>query len=219
MLATYKPRNTSMDIRIANTRNDLGEQAGTDISEAIRARLEKQPHLRMIFAAATSQREMLQVLIQQPGIDWHRITAFHMDEYIGISLDAPQRFGSWLRAAIFDLVPFADIHLIEPGNDLDATCRDYNQKQMKAPIDLVLLGVGANGHLAFNHPPAGLEDPLAAKVLTLDDACRRQQVNDGCFNSFEKVPRTAISLTLPALLRGDRLFCCVPGSTKSKAVH
>lgn len=219
MIATHKTLNTSMDIRIANTRGDLGKEAGTDIAEAIRTRLGQQRHLRMIFAAAPSQREMLQTLVEQPGIDWQRITAFHMDEYIGLPTNAPQRFGMWLRAAIFDCVPFAQVHLIQPGNDLEATCRDYADKLMEAPIDLVLLGIGANGHLAFNDPPANLDDPLSAKVVTLDDACRQQQVDDECFDSFDEVPQEAISLTVPMLLRGDRLFCCVPASNKSKAVR
>jgi glucosamine-6-phosphate deaminase len=219
MITTHKTLNTSMDIRIANTRKDLGEEAGTDIAEAIRTRLEKQPHLRMVFAAAPSQREMLQTLVDQPGIDWHRITAFHMDEYIGLPPKAPQSFGMWLHAAIFGCVPFAKVHLIQPGNDLEATCRNYADKLLEAPIDLVLLGIGANGHLAFNDPPADLEDPLSVKVVTLDDACRQQQVDDECFDSFDEVPQKAVSLTVPMLLRGDRLFCCVPGASKSKAVR
>jgi len=219
MIATHKTLQTSMDLRIANTREDLGKEAGTDIAEAIRTRLEQQPHLRMIFAAAPSQREMLQTLIKQPGIDWHRITAFHMDEYIGIPANAPQRFGMWLRTFLFDHVSFAKVHLILPGDDLAATCSNYADKLMEAPIDMVLLGIGANGHLAFNDPPADLEDPPAAKVVTLDDTCRQQQVDDGCFDSFDEVPQKAITLTVPMLLRGDLLFCCIPGSSKSKAVR
>jgi glucosamine-6-phosphate deaminase len=219
MIATHKTFDTSMTIRFANTRKDLGEQAGTDIAEAVRTQLEKQSHLRMIFAAAPSQREMLHTLIEQPGIDWHRITAFHMDEYIGLFPNAPQRFGMWLRKAIFDRVPFAAVHLIQPENDPEASCRDYADKLMEAPIDIVLLGIGTNGHVAFNDPPANLEDPFAVKVVTLDDACRQQQVDDECFDSFEEVPQRAISLSVPMLLRGERLFCCVPGSSKSKAVR
>src|ERR1700694_6062322 len=219
MTATYKALNTSMDIRISDTREDLGQVAGTDIAQAIRTRLKTQPHLRMIFAAAPSQTEMLNTLVNQPGIDWHRITAFHMDEYIGLPTDAPQRFGVWLRAAIFDHVPFAETHLIQAGPDLEATCRDYAAKLMEAPIDMVLLGIGANGHLAFNDPPANLEDPLAVKVVTLDGVCRQQQVDDGCFSAFDEVPKSAITLTVPMLLRADRLFCCVPASSKSRAVR
>jgi glucosamine-6-phosphate deaminase len=211
--------NISMDIRRVDTRNDLGKAAGADIADAMRARLQTQSHLRMIFAAAPSQREMLQALVVQDGIDWSRVTAFHMDEYIGLPEDAPQSFGVWLCDAIFDRVPFAHVHLIRPGSDLEATCSAYGDKLMEAPIDLVLMGIGANGHLAFNDPPADLDDPLWVKVVTLDEVCRQQQVDDGCFNSIADVPRTAVTLTVPMLLRGDRLFCCVPGANKSEAVR
>lgn len=218
MIAIHEQLNTSMDLRIAATRAELGRQAAADIAGAIRARLEEQPQVRMIFAAAPSQGEMLRALVQEPGIDWSRITAFHMDEYIGLGAGASQRFGVWLREAIFDRVPLASFHLIEPGADLDETCRDYGRALLEAPIDFVLLGIGANGHLAFNDPPANLEDPVAVKVVTLDEVCRQQQVDDGCFARIGDVPEHAISLTVPMLLRGDRLFCCVPGSSKSRAV-
>lgn len=211
--------NISMNIRIAATREDLGKQAAADIGNAIRARLQIQPHLRIIFAAAPSQREMLQSLIQEPGIEWERITAFHMDEYLGLPVDAPQSFGMWLRESIFDRVPLASFHLIQPSKDLEQTCNNYAHKLLEAPIDLILLGVGANGHLAFNDPPANLGDPLSVKVVTLDYICRQQQVDDKCFASFNEVPQEAISLTVPMLLRADQLFCCVPGASKSKAVH
>jgi glucosamine-6-phosphate deaminase len=208
-----------MDIRIAETRNELGKEAGRDIAVAIRKRLTEQREVRIIFAAAPSQREMLETLVHEPGIDWTRVTAFHMDEYIGLPKDSPQRFSMWLRSAIFDRLPFAAVHLIDPGEDLEATCREYAAKLMEAPIDLVLLGIGANGHLAFNDPPANLDDPLAVKVVKLDDVCRQQQVDDECFDTFHAVPQSAITLTVPSLLRGDMLFCCVPGSNKSKAVR
>ena len=219
MISTAETLNTSMDIHIASTRAELGQEAATDIAEAIRAGLLTKPHLRIIFAAAPSQSEMLAALIQEPDIDWRRITAFHMDEYIGLSKDAPQRFATWLREAIFDRVPLANYHLIEPGDDPDATCREYARKLAEGPIDLVLLGVGANGHLAFNDPPADLNDPLSVKVVELDNVCRQQQVDDECFATFDEVPKKAISLTIPTLMSGNRLFCCVPGSNKSTAVR
>jgi glucosamine-6-phosphate deaminase len=219
MISSYPALNTSMDIRITKSRLDLGAAAAADISDAMRAGLAKQSHLRVVFAAAPSQREMLSSLVEQEGIDWRRMTAFHMDEYIGLPQGAPQRFGMWLRDAIFDRVPFAKVHLIEPGADLAATCRDYADKLSEAPIDLVMLGIGANGHLAFNDPPADLQDPMPVKVVTLDDVCRQQQVDDQCFPSIEDVPRRAVTLTVPTLLRGGRLFCCVPGSNKSAAVR
>lgn len=219
MSITAETPKTPMDIHIASTRKDLGQKAAADIADAVRAELQKKPSLRIVFAAAPSQSEMLSALIGESGIDWTRITAFHMDEYIGLPISAPQRFGNWLREAFFNHVPLAGYYLIEPGDDPEATCREYALKLIEAPIDFVLLGVGANGHLAFNDPPADLEDPLAVKVVELDEVCRQQQVDDDCFAMLDDVPRTAISLTVPALLSGRRLFCCVPGTNKSAAVR
>lgn len=208
-----------MDIRIADTRQEMGRQAAADIAAELRRRLSRQQHLRMIFAAAPSQREMLDALVVEQGIDWTRITAFHMDEYVGLPADAPQRFGLWLRGAIFDRVSFASVHLIEPSGDPVEACHRYAKLLSEAPVDLVLLGIGVNGHLAFNDPPADLNDPAVVKVVGLDEVCRQQQVDDGCFASFDEVPRSAITLTVPMLFGADKLFCCVPGASKQVAVR
>ena len=204
---------------IANTRVEMGQKAAEDIARELRQRLQNEKTVRIIFAAAPSQSEMLTALIPQPGIDWSRITAFHMDEYIGLAPDAPQRFGLWLRRAIFDRLPFAAVHLIEPGTNPEATAAAYADLLAAAPIDIVLCGIGANGHLAFNDPPAGLDDPDDVKVVALDTACRQQQVDDRCFERFEDVPTHAITLTIPRLLAADRIFCCVPGALKKVAVR
>ena len=209
----------SMNVYIAPSRQEMGRHAAADIATAIRSAQQHKPNLRIVFAAAPSQSEMLSALRLEPGIDWQSITAFHMDEYIGLPADAPQRFATWLRNEFFDHVPLAACHLIQPGSDPEATCRDYAAKLAEAPIDFVLLGIGANGHLAFNDPPADLDDPLSVKVVALDDVCRQQQVDDKCFATFNDVPRTAITLTVPCLLRGRQLFCCVPGKNKAAAVR
>jgi glucosamine-6-phosphate deaminase len=207
-----------MKVCLAESRSELGKLAARDIATAMRSGLREKPSLRMILAAAPSQSEMLAALACEPGIDWHRVTAFHMDEYIDLPEDAPQRFGTWLQKAFVDHVPLAKFHLIKPGTDPEATCRAYASMLAEAPIDVVLLGVGTNGHLAFNDPPADLNDPLAVKVVELDTMCREQQVLDGCFATLNDVSRRAITLTVPTLLGGRELFCCVPGRHKSTAV-
>ena len=209
----------SMDIRYAASRKELGHAAAVDVATELRARLGRQAHVRMIFAAAPSQYEMLHNLVQQPGIDWSRITAFHMDEYIGLPVGTPQRFGEWLRSVIFDSLPFANVHFIEPDDDPELACRHYSGLLQQAPVDLCLLGIGSNSHLAFNDPPADLNDPVPVKVVTLDLDCRQQQVDDACFNRLEDVPLRAITLTIPTLLAADRLFCCVPSTLKAAAVR
>jgi glucosamine-6-phosphate deaminase len=208
-----------MEIRIAATREQLGAEAARDIAAEMRDRLGRQESVRIIFAAAPSQGEMLRELILQPGIDWSRITAFHMDEYIGLPAGTPQLFSEWLKAAIFDRVKFSATHLIVAGNDPELACRNYAELLQQAPIDLCLLGIGSNAHLAFNDPPADLHDPATVKVVELDLACRQQQVDDKCFDRIEDVPTHAITLTVPALMAADKLFCCVPGKLKQQAVH
>lgn len=214
MAIDFAPR-----IYIGSSRQEMGQKAAADVAAELRRRLESQPAVRIIFAAAPSQAEMLASLITQPGVDWSRVTAFHMDEYIGLTPDAPQRFGLWLRHAIFDHLPFAAVHLLDRGNDPEAAAVEYARKLAEAPIDIVCLGIGVNGHLAFNDPPANLDDPAAIKVVHLDDVCRQQQVDDGCFPTFDSVPSSALTLTIPRLLAADRLYCCVPGAAKRQAVR
>jgi glucosamine-6-phosphate deaminase len=203
---------------VARSREAMGQKAAEDIADELRQRLKIQQGVRMIFAAAPSQSEMLSALIRMPGVDWSRVTAFHMDEYLGLASNAPQRFGLWLRSVLFDRIPFAAVHLLEPGTDPEATAAEYADKLAESPIDIVCCGIGSNGHLAFNDPPADLNDPADVKIVELDIACRQQQVDDRCFERFDDVPTHALTLTIPRLLASDRIFCCVPGAFKKTAV-
>lgn len=196
----------------------LGEAAAGHIAAALTRRLASRPEVRMIFASAPSQAATLDALARQPGIDWTRVTAFHMDEYLGLDPAAPQRFGNWLRAAFLDRVPIGAAHLIDPGADPKATVAEYTRLLSAAPIDITCLGIGVNGHLAFNDPPADLTDPEAVKIVELDEVSRRQQVDDECFATMAEVPHRAITLTVPALLSAEEVFCMVPGARKRAAV-
>lgn len=201
-------------------REAMGAAAAADIAEALRERLASQENVRVIFASAPSQASMVEQLRAMPGIDWSRVTAFHMDEFIGLAPDAPQRFAHWLNRHIFDALPLAAAHRIDPGADPEREAQRYTALLNEAPIDFVCLGIGVNGHIAFNDPPiADFEDPLDVKLVELDAVCRQQQYDDGGFESLDAVPRTALSLTIPRLLRADRLFCIVPGAHKRDAVH
>lgn len=206
-------------VQVAETRLAMGNQAAAEIAREIRAGLRKKSGIRMVFAAAPSQAEMLAGLRGEKDVDWTRVTAFHMDEYIGLAVNATQCFGTWLRRAIFDDLPFGAVHLIEPGIDPEKSASDYAAKLNQAPIDIVCCGIGVNGHLAFNDPPANFDDPLTVKVVSLDAQCRQQQVDDRCFASLANVPTQALTMTVPALLSGDAIFCTVPGSAKRDAVR
>jgi glucosamine-6-phosphate deaminase len=194
--------------------------AAQDIATALRASLEQQDRVRIVFASAPSQTETLATLAATPGIDWRRVTAFHMDEYIGLPVDAPQRFGLWLNSHLFDQVEIGAVHLIDPGGDPGAQAEAYADLLDEDSIDIVCLGIGVNGHIAFNDPPiADFDDPVSVKTVTLDEVSRRQQVDDQCFETLSDVPKTAITLTIPALMRARRLFCMVPGERKRAAIR
>ncbi len=201
-------------------RAEMGAAAAVDVAAALKERLAKQAGVRMIFAAAPSQADMLEVLSAIPGIDWGRVTAFHMDEYIGLDPASSERFANWLDAHIFRRLPFAAVHRITPEPDAEVEVRHYAEQLNEAPIDFVCLGIGVNGHIAFNDPPvADFNDPLDVKIVELDEICRQQQVDDDCFPDITSVPHHAITLTVPRLMRADRLFCIVPGAIKRDAVQ
>ena len=207
-------------LRIYPDRQTTGRAAARDVAVELRRVLDERGSARMIFAAAPSQSEMLDALIAEPDIDWTRVTAFHMDEYLGLGAEAPERFGNWLRRSFFDHVPLAAMHLLDPSDDPEAAARRYADLLAEAPIDIVCLGIGVNGHIAFNDPPvADFADPNAVKFVVLDDVCRQQQVDDGCFGSLAEVPTSAMTLTIPALLGAGRLFCVAPGSAKANAAR
>jgi glucosamine-6-phosphate deaminase len=209
-----------IDVQLHPSRAAMGQAAASVVAAKLRRLLQDGGSARMIFAAAPSQAEMLDALVAEPGIDWGRVTAFHMDEYIGLAPDAPERFALWLRRHLFDRLPFGAVHLIDPGKSPAAAAAEYARLLAAAPIDIVCLGIGVNGHLAFNDPPvADLTDPLDVKVVELDAVCRQQQVDDGCFRRLVDVPTHAITLTVPRLLRADRLVCVVPGAAKHEAVR
>ncbi|WP_349631471.1 glucosamine-6-phosphate deaminase [Bradyrhizobium sp. BR 10289] len=202
------------------TRDAMGRAAAADVAAALRDRLARQGNVRMIFAAAPSQAEMLDALARERDIDWRRVTAFHMDEYLGLAADAPQRFGAWLTRHLFSRIAFGAVHIIGQEPDPDRETARYAALLNEAPIDIVCLGIGVNGHLAFNDPPvADLHDPKPVKIVELDAVCRQQQVDDGCFPSFSDVPTHAITLTIPRLLDAGQLFCVVPGASKRAAVE
>ena len=209
-----------LPVRIYDTRRNMGEAAAADVAACIRELLAVKQEIYMIFAAAPSQNEFLAALAAAPGIEWNRIHALHMDEYVGLPADAPQGFGNFLRAAIFGQVPFASVDYIGTESDPDETCRRYAALLQGIQVDIVCMGIGENGHIAFNDPPvADFNDPLTVKKVALDETCRLQQVHDGCFARIEEVPRYAVTLTVPTMFRARYIFCIVPAPTKANAVR
>lgn len=206
-------------VKIYGTRDEMGVNAAKDIAECIKSLLEKKEEINMIFAAAPSQNEVLKALMQDKSVEWNRINAFHMDEYIGIDKNAPQSFAVFLKNAIFDKVPFKSVNLIDCTAEPNEEAKRYSALLEKFPTDIVCMGIGENGHIAFNDPHvADFNDERIAKIVDLDDVCRMQQVHDGCFAKLDDVPKYALTLTCPTLSKATYRFCVVPAPSKANAV-
>jgi glucosamine-6-phosphate deaminase len=206
---------------VYSDRQELGKNAGIQIARKIRELQKNQQDINIIFAAAPSQEETLHQLRKEPGIDWNLVNAFHMDEYVGLPENAPQRFGKFLKERIFGSLPFKAVYFLN-GNaaDMEAECSRYASLLQSHPADIVCMGIGENTHIAFNDPHvSNFNDPKLVKVVDLDLACRQQQVNDGCFVSIVDVPSYALTLTVPALFGARHIFCMVPGVKKAQAVY
>jgi glucosamine-6-phosphate deaminase len=207
-------------VEVFPSRPMMGVAAARSAAEAIRDRLARDRRVAVIFASAPSQNEFLAALREEPGIDWPKVTAFHLDEYVGIGPDHPASFRRFLVDRLFAHVRVAAFHgLNGQAPDLAAECARYAARLRAARPALAILGIGENGHLAFIDPPVcDFSEPADVRVVELDEACRRQQVNDGCFPTLEEVPRTALSLTVPLLLSVPRAVAIVPGPAKRAAI-
>ena len=209
-----------LQVNVFENRTLMGERAAKDVKAKIAELLAEKDEINMIFAAAPSQNDVLKALVEDEDIQWSRVNAYHMDEYIGLDKDAPQGFGNFLKEHIFGLVPFKSVNYIDvTAKDPDKEAQRYAKLLADNPTDIVVLGIGENGHIAFNDPPvADFNDPVLVKPVKLDEICRNQQVNDGCFARIEDVPTHAMTLTVPALSRAPYLFCIVPAPTQANAV-
>lgn len=201
-------------------RAQMGAAAAKAAAAKIREIISANGEANLIFAAAPSQNEMLDTLVGE-DIDWSRVRGFHQDEYIGLDTDHPALFGNYLKEHIFDRVPFKEVYYIgtSSAEDSERRCREYEELLKKYPPDLIFLGIGENGHMAFNDPPvADFEDPKSVKIVELDEACRKQQVNDGCFGTLEEVPTHAITLTISLIIKVPAAIVTVPSARKAAAV-
>ena len=215
-----KLKKDKLDIEIFPTREEMGKAAALEACEYLNGILSRKEEINVVFAAAPSQNDMLAALSGMV-IPWERINAWHMDEYVGLAKTDPRSFAWYLDEHIFKLVPFKSVHYIaEGGATAEEMCDNYSRELGKIHVDVVFMGVGENGHIAFNDPAfAKFDDPLNVKIVELDEVCRMQQVHDGCFPSLDDVPTHAITLTIPTLMGADRLFNVVPTAYKAEAVR
>lgn len=204
--------------KIYETREEMGHAAAVEIAMKLREIISEKGEVNMLFAAAPSQNDVLSSLLKEE-IEWSKVNAFHMDEYIGLEDKPNKTFAYFLKNAIFDKVPFKSINYIGSG-DVDKVCENYSKLLKEHPIDIVCCGIGENAHIAFNDPwVANFNDDKIIKSVELDEVCRQQQVNDKTFDCLSDVPKYAVTLTVPTMVSAKYMFCVVPTAKKAKAVH
>jgi glucosamine-6-phosphate deaminase len=210
-----------MPVAVYRDPAELGLAAAAAVGAHLRELLATRDTVRYVLATGNSQIEFTKSLLADTGIEWRRIECFHMDEYVGIRPDHPASFRRWMRERVETRVHPRAFHYIEGDSpDPEAECKRYARLLSEAPIDLITLGIGENGHIAFNDPPvADFDDPKLVKIVRLDEACKQQQVGEGHFPDLLSVPTHAITLTIPALVGASRLFCLVPEGRKARAVR
>ncbi len=209
-----------LQVRVFQAAEEMGEVAADFVAQTIQQAIQSRGKARVTFATGASQFEFLKVLIQH-NIEWPRVEAFHLDEYIGLPEDHPASFRKYLNQRLFHIVKPGAVHLMDGTTDvLQEEIDRYTQLLMEDEIDLACIGIGENGHIAFNDPPvADFEDPQWVKVVELDEECRQQQFGEGWFERLEDVPRQALTQTVPAILRSKRISCFVPDERKAEAVY
>jgi glucosamine-6-phosphate deaminase len=209
-----------LKVEVHPNRESAGTAAAHAAAECLRQLGSAQDSIGVIFATGASQLETLRALVSLPGIPWDKISGFHMDEYVGIDEHHPASFRRYLRENLTSCVPMREFFEINGSTpDHDFVIREYARRLCAANPQLCMLGIGENGHLAFNDPAeADFNDPVDVKIVTLDSACRMQQFAEGWFTSIEEVPANAITLTIPALLRVPKLILSVPGKRKMQIV-
>lgn len=197
----------------------MGMAAGQRAAELVRAAQGERGVARIIAATGASQFEFLDALVRQPGIDWTRVEMFHLDEYVGLPITHPASFRKYLLERLIRPAGIVRAHLLDGDvGDPAAVCLDIGRRLNERPVDVAFVGIGENGHLAFNDPPADFETETPYLIVQLDEACRRQQVGEGWYRNLDEVPQQAISMSIRQILKARTILCIVPDARKAAAV-
>ena len=207
-----------MNIKLLEDKLSLGRAAAQQAAEAIRRAIHKSGKARIIAATGASQFELLDSLTSLPDIGWERVELFHLDEYIGLPANHPASFRNYLLTRLINKVGITHYHLLDGEQEAAEVIRAVGDALRKAPIDVAFVGIGENGHLAFNDPPADFETEEPYMIVTLDEACRRQQLGEGWFTNLSEVPRQAISMSIRQILQAREIICAVSEARKARAV-
>jgi glucosamine-6-phosphate deaminase len=211
----------SLQVDIYPSNAAMGAAAASQAAAILREAVSRNGEARVILASANSQLSFIEALTQKEELPWDKITCFHMDEYVGIDSDHSASFAGWMKARVLETMKPKAFHFLNgKAADPEAEAKRYGALIQEKPIDLTCMGIGENGHIAFNDPPvADFKDPLPIKLVELEERCKQQQVGEGHFPSLQAVPTHAFSLTIPTLLSGKRILCIVPEQRKAEAVR
>lgn len=207
-----------MLIKIADSRPAMGKYVADQAAEHLRQVLANQSEANLVVATGSSQFEVLDCLVQTAGVDWSRINGFHLDEYLGLPKTHSASFCGYLQQRFVDRVPLKSFFYLDGTIPPEQLIQQASERLREQRIDLLLCGIGENAHLAFNDPPADFDTKDVYKIVELDEACRKQQVGEGWFDSLAQVPTQAISMTIHQILQAERILCSVPDRRKAEAV-
>ncbi len=208
-----------MNISVHADAAALGAAAAADVARAIGEAVEARGRARIIVATGASQFAFLEALVARTDVPWPQVDAFHLDEYLGLPISHPASFRKYLNERLFSRVPIGSALLLDGESDPQAVLAEAGRAISAAPVDVCCCGIGENGHLAFNDPPADFDTEAPYHVVNLDEACRRQQVGEGWFAGLDDVPAQALSMSVRQILKSRRIFCMVPDERKAAAVQ
>jgi len=204
--------------RVFEDKHSLSKAAAEQASVAVRGAIHDRGYAQIVVATGTSQMDFLDALTNTENIDWQRVEMFHLDEYVGLPITHPASFRKYLMERLIHKVGIAKYHLLDGDSDPVEVVRRVGNALRSAPVDVAFVGIGENGHLAFNDPPADFQTEEPYLIVELDDACLRQQVGEGWFASISEVPRRAISMSVRQILKAKEIICVVPDARKAPAV-
>lgn len=208
-----------MILKVFADKIQLGQAAADQAARAVKQAIAERGQARIIAATGMSQFEFLKTLVATPGIDWAKVEMFHLDEYVGLAITHQASFRKYLLERFIEPAGIINHHLLDGEADPNEVCRTVGALIVATPIDVAFVGIGENGHLAFNDPPADFEIEAPYIVVNLDEACRRQQVGEGWFASLDDVPKQAISMSIKQILKAEEIICIVPDARKAEAVR
>ena len=208
-----------MIVKVFPDKRALGQAAAEQAAAALRRAILERGHARIVVATGASQLEFLDALTRRKDIDWQRVEMFHLDEYIGLPMTHPASFRKYLLENFIQKTGIAKYHFLDGEGDAREVARRVGASLNAAPVDIAFVGIGENGHLAFNDPPADFESEAAYLIVQLDEACRRQQVGEGWFAGISEVPRKAISMSVRQIMKAREIIVVVPDARKAEAVR